>query len=208
MRICVFGGSEEVGGHVLKQLAKKGYEPVTIAETENKAEELKMLGSTDVIISKNDENFTSAIDGSEAIIYIAGSSFGSGEDQNILIDYEAMMKSLEEAQQHKIERVIFLSPVRVDESQKSKKTGEKNKSEEWIKKNQLIYTIIRTAKTISKPGYGMIKAAETIDSGNDEIPYEDVAGVLVESLENHNTFKKTFEITKGDISIIEALDSL
>jgi len=76
MRICVFGGSEAVGEHVIKQLAAKGHEPVTMAETENKAEELKMLGAAEVIISKNDESFNSAIDGSEAIIYIAGSSFG------------------------------------------------------------------------------------------------------------------------------------
>lgn len=208
MRICVFGGSEAVGEHVIKQLAAKGHEPVTMAETENKAEELKMLGAAEVIISKNDESFNSAIDGSEAIIYIAGSSFGSGEDQNILVDYEAVRKSLERAQQQKIERVIYLSPVRVDESQESKETGEKNKSEEWIKKNQTDYTIIHTVKTVSKPGYGMIKAAETINADNDEIPYEDVAGVLVEALDNRSTHKKTFEITKGDTSIKEALDSL
>ena len=42
MRICVFGGSEAVGEHVIKQLAAKGHEPVTMAETEI-TEELKML---------------------------------------------------------------------------------------------------------------------------------------------------------------------
>lgn len=207
MKVFVFGGNEGAGEHVLKKLAAKGHEAVTIAETENRAEELEILGAADVIISK-DGHFTNAIDGSEAIIYIAGSSFGSGEDQNILVDYEAVRKSLERAQQQKIERVIYLSPVRVDESQESKETGEKNKSEEWIKKNQTDYTIIHTVKTVSKPGYGMIKAAETINADNDEIPYEDVAGVLVEALDNRSTHKKTFEITKGDTSIKEALDSL
>src|SRR5699024_6025127 len=160
MRICVFGGSEAVGEHVIKQLAAKGHEPVTMAETENKTEELKMLGAAEVIISKNDESFNSAIDGSEAISYIAGSSFGSGEDQNILVDYEAVRKSPERAQQQKIERVIYLSPVRVDESQESKETGEKNKSEEWIKKNQTDYTIIHTVKTVSKPGYGIDRKSD------------------------------------------------
>lgn len=208
MRICVFGGSEAVGEHVIKQLAAKGYQSVTMAETENNAEELKMLGAADVIISKDDESFNSAIDGSEAIIYIAGSSFGSGEDQNILVDYEAVIRSLERAQQQKIERVIYLSPIRVDESEESKETGEKKKSEEWLKKKQLVYTIVHTVKTVGKPGNGMIKAAETINAEDEEIPYEDVAGVLVEALDNQNTYKKTFEITKGDSSIKEALDSL
>lgn len=207
MKVFVFGGSESVGEHVLKQLAAKGHEAVTIAETENRAEELKMLGATDVIISK-DESFSSAIVDSRAIIYIAGSSFGAGEDQDVLVDYEAVKKSLEEAQRKKIGRIVYLSPVRMDESQESKETGAKDKPEEWIKKSQLVYTVIRTAKRVSKPGKGMITAEETITADNEGIPSEDVAAALVESLDNQNTFKKAFEITAGNISVKEALDSL
>ncbi|WP_411842475.1 NAD(P)H-binding protein [Salinicoccus sp. HZC-1] len=207
MKVFVFGGNEGAGEHVLKKLAEKDHEIVTIAETENRAEELKMLGATDVIISK-DKGIASAIEGSEAIIYMAGSSLGAGEDQETLVDYGTVRKSLEEAQRQKIERVVYLSPVRTDESEESKETGEKDEPEEWIKKNELVYTVIRTAKRVSKPGKGMITAEETIAAGNDEIPYEDVAAVLVEALDNQNTFKKAFDITAGDTSIKEALDSL
>lgn len=208
MRICVFGGSEEIGEHIIKQLAANGYKPVTMAETENKAEELKMLGAADVVITKNDESFNDAIDGSEAIIYIAGSSFGSGEDQNILVDHEAVIKSLERAEQQKIERVIYLSPIRVDESEESKETGDKEKPEKWLKNKKFTYTIVRTVKAVGKPGNGMIQAAKTINAEDEEIPYEDVAGVLVETLDNKKTQRKAFEIAKGNSSIKEALDAL
>lgn len=207
MKAFVFGGSGRVGEHVLKQLIAKGHEAVTIAENENRAEELKMLGATQVLVSK-DESFTEAIAGSEAIIYIAGSSLAAGEDQAILVDHEAVLEALAEAQRQKIERVVYLSPVRMDESAASKETGEKNTPEKWIEKSRFVYTIIRTAKTVSKPGKGMIKAAETIAAADDEIPYEDVAAVLVEALDNQKTFKKAFQISAGDIPIKEALDSL
>lgn len=207
MKVFVFGGNEGAGEHVLKKLAAKGHEAVTIAETENRAEELEILGAADVIISK-DGHFTNAIDGSEAIIYMAGSSLGAGEDQETLVDYGTVRKSLEEAQRHKIERLVYLSPVRTDESPESKETGEKDEPEEWIKKSQLAYTVIRTTKRVSKPGKEMITAKETIADSNGEIPYEDVAAVLVEALDNQNTFRKAFEITAGDTSIEEALDSL
>src|SRR5699024_12264813 len=89
MKVFVFGGSEGVGEHVFKQLAAEGHEAVTVAATENRAEALRMLGATDVVVSKKNENFTEGIRGSDAVIYIAGASFGAGEDQEILVDYEA-----------------------------------------------------------------------------------------------------------------------
>jgi|GEM_PF-2940422 len=208
MKVFVFGGSEGVGEHVFKQLAAEGHEAVTVAATENRAEALRMLGATDVVVSKKNENFTEGIRGSDAVIYIAGASFGAGEDQEILVDYEAVVKSLEEAQRRKTERVVYLSPVRTDESEESKKTGRKYKAEEWIRKSQLIYTIIRTAKKVNKPGKGTIKAAETIAADDDEIPHEDVAAVLVAAIDNQNTFRKSFDITEGKSSIKDALSSL
>lgn len=208
MKVFVFGGSEGVGEHVFKRLAAEGHETVTVAETDNRAEALRMLGATDVIVSKKNKNFTGGIGGSDAIIYIAGSSFGAGEDQEILVDYEAVVKSLEEAQRQETGRVVYLSPVRTDESEESKETGGKYKAEEWIRKSELIYTIIRTAKKVSKPGKGTIKAAETIAEDDDEIPHEDVAAVLVAAIDNQNTFRKSFDITEGRSSIKDALDSL
>ncbi len=208
MKVFVFGGSEGVGEHVLKQLAAQGHETVTLAETENRAEELEMLGATNVILSKKSEGYSKAIGSSDAVIYIAGSNFGAGEDQEVLVDHEAVIGSLEEAQRQKIERIIYLSPVRQDESQESKKTGEKHKPEEWIKESRLVYTVIRSVKRVNKPGKATIKAAEKIAAGSDEMPKEDVAAVLVEALSNKNTFNKAFEITEGKNSIKEALDSL
>jgi uncharacterized protein YbjT (DUF2867 family) len=206
MRVFVFG-SGEAGGHVLRQLAAKGHEAVAVAENENRAEELKMLGAAEVMVSK-DGSFIKAIAGCEAMIYIAGSSPASGEDQDILVDHGTVLDSIKGAQQQGVERIVYLSPVRVGESEESEKTGAKDKPEEWIKEGGLAYTIIRPAKMVSKPGKGMIKAAKTFAASTGEIPYEDVAAILVEALGNRAAFNKAFEITAGDTSIKEALQSL
>ncbi|WP_342387535.1 NAD(P)H-binding protein [Salinicoccus bachuensis] len=207
MKVFVFGGSEAVGEHVLKALDAKGHEAVTMAEAENRAEELKMLGAVEVVISK-DEGFERAITGASAVIYIAGASPGAGENQATLVDHDAVIDALEEAQQQKVERIVYLSPVRMDESQESKKTGGKHKPEEWITKSRFTYTIVRTTKTVSKPGNGSIKAGETVDADSGEVPYEDVAAVLVEALGNENTFNRAFEMTAGETAIKDALDAL
>ena len=45
MKVFVYGGSERLGEHILKRLYKKGYEAVTVVETDNRAEVLEQLGT-------------------------------------------------------------------------------------------------------------------------------------------------------------------
>ncbi len=207
MKVFVYGGSETLGEHILKQLDEKGHESVTIAENDNRAEALEQLGEVEVVIAGED-SFTRALDDADAIIYIASASPGTGEDQDALIDADAVMASLKEAQEQRIKRIVYLSPVRLDESDESKKTGGKDKPEEWIKESGFSYTVIRTVKRISKPGQGTIEVTDSADEDNDEIPFEDVAAVLVETLDNEKTIAKKFGVTTGKTDIKEALNAL
>ncbi|CAM2834569.1 NAD(P)H-binding protein [Salinicoccus roseus] len=207
MKVCVFGGNEDVGGYILKQLNAAGYEAVTMAETENSAEELKMLGAAEVIISEAGD-FSRAFAGADAIIYIAGASINAAESQDALVDHDAVSAALEEAEREKVGRFVYLSAVRMDEPEETKKTGGKHKPEEWMEESGLNYTVIRTSKAVSKPGKGTIEAAETVDGVDAEVPYEDIAAAIVESLDNKNTFRKTFEMTAGETGIKVALDDL
>ena len=60
MKVFVYGGSERLGDHILKQLDEKGHEAVTVTETDNRAEALDEIGTTEVIIagSKRDKEET------------------------------------------------------------------------------------------------------------------------------------------------------
>ena len=207
MKVFFYGGSERLGDHILKQLDEKGHEAVTVTETDNRAEALDEIGTTEVIIA-GDDSFTRALDDADVIIYIASASPGTGDDQDALVDADTVVKSLEEAEQQGIKRIVYLSPVHLDESDESKKTGGKDQPEEWIKESGFDYTVIRSVKRVSKPGHGEIDITDSADENNDEIPYEDVAAVLVEALDNKNTLKRTFGMTKGKTSIKEALNDL
>ncbi|MBY8909124.1 NAD(P)H-binding protein [Salinicoccus roseus] len=207
MKVCVFGGGEAVGEHVLKLLDAAGHDAVTMAETENRAEEMKMLGAAEVFISGSGD-FSKALAGADAVIYIPGAGSGAAESQDALVDHEAVGAVLEAARHEQLGRIVYLSAVRTDEPEETKETGEKHKPEAWVEDSSLTYTVIRAAKTVSKPGKGTIEAAESLDCEDAEMPYEDVAAVLVEALDNENTFHKTFEVTAGDMGVKEALDAL
>ncbi|WP_088005464.1 NAD(P)H-binding protein [Indiicoccus explosivorum] len=206
MKVFVFGAGEAIGEHVLKKLARTGYEAVTITGTENRAEELERMGASRVMVTR-DYDFVEAIDGCDAIIYLAEASVMSGENQNILVDHKAIIGTVEKAQELGVNRIVYLSAVMADESDESKETGAKHEPEELIRQEGVIYTIIRTTHTESKPGKNKVKAARQISRPGGTLANEDVAAVLVEALETEEVYRKTIEITAGDTPIPEALAS-
>lgn len=204
MKVFVFGGGGDVGEYVLKKLAAENHEAVTVAETENRAEELKMIGAKHVSVAK-DNRFVDAIAGCEAIIYIAGANPTAGENKNVLVDKDAVASAMAEARQQGIKRVIYLSPARVDESPESQETGGKKIPEELIKLDVFTYTVVHSSRGVHKPGKGTIEIVSSNGEKGKDIPFEDVAAVLVESLVNKATYNKTFKVVPGAMAIEKAL---
>lgn len=207
MKVFVFGGGGDVGEHVLRQLAERGHESVTMAETKNRAEELEMLGASKVVVTKEKE-FSGVLAGCDAVIYIAGANPIAGENKNILVDHQAVIRSVEAAQQEDVKRFIYLSPVHPDESAESKETGGKEQPEELIKRSGFVFTVIRPSNSIGKPGKGTISVSSADSGGDEELPYEDVASVVVEAIDSQEVFNQSFGIAAGDTPIKEAFQSL
>lgn len=207
MKALVFGGGSEVGQHILKQLSADDHQAITIAETENQAQQLKDFGAAEVFITTEDD-FTNVYQGCEAIIFIAGASPVSGESKDMLVDHEAFLKAVKKAKEQGIDRFVYLSTVRSDESKESQNTGEKQQPEAVLKKEKLTYTIIHPTLSVNKPGKGTVKAALSLKDKDGEIPHEDLASLLVEALINQHTHNQTIEVTKGNTPIKEALRHL
>jgi uncharacterized protein YbjT (DUF2867 family) len=81
-------------------------------------------------------------------------------------------------------------------------------SEELLRQEKLTYTVIRTSMPVDKPGIGKVEAGTSIVHDKGEIPKEDIASVLVKSLDTKEVFNKTFHVTSGEILIDEALQRL
>ncbi|ANU11937.1 NAD-dependent epimerase/dehydratase [Planococcus antarcticus DSM 14505] len=207
MKVFVFGGGGDVGEYVLKKLAAENHEATTVAETENRAEELKMMGAVQVMVA-TDHQFVDAMVGCRAIIYIAGANPTAGENKNVLVDKDAVANAMAEARKQGIERVVYLSPARVDESAESQETGGKKGPEELIKLDVFTYTVVHSTRGVHKPGKGMIDIVSSNGEKGKEIPFEDVAAVLVESLANKATYNKTFKVVSGTTPIKKALANL
>lgn len=70
----------------------------------------------------------------------------------------------------------------------------------------LDYTIIRPGGLTNDEGSGKVKISEELERG--DIPREDVANVILASLENEQTIGKSFDLISGESSVLEAVNSI
>lgn len=209
MRVLVIGTEDLTGHHVIKQLSEKNYEPIALVGSPAKVEEMEKLGAAAVYVIEG-KDFSKAFSNCQAVIYIAEASPKTGGSMPILIDHRAVIDSIRLAKQSGIKRFILLSAMRANESEGSQEwtTGAKNQPDELLRQEKFTYTVIEPSMAVEKPGVGKIEAGSSLKKANPEIAKEDIASVLVEALENENTFNKTFEISSGDTAIKEAIEKM
>ena len=71
----------------------------------------------------------------------------------------------------------------------------KHYADRMLRQSSLTYTIIRPGGLTNNPGTGHIAAAENIRGGS--IPREDVAKTILLSLDEENTFRRSFDLISG-----------
>jgi uncharacterized protein YbjT (DUF2867 family) len=83
----------------------------------------------------------------------------------------------------------------------------KHDADEALASSGLDFTIVRPGPLINEPGTGFVEAAATLGRGG-EIPRDDVALVLLETLGAPNTIGVTFELLAGETPAREAVRAL
>jgi uncharacterized protein YbjT (DUF2867 family) len=80
-----------------------------------------------------------------------------------------------------------------------------------LQQSELDYTIVRPGGLLDEPAKDKIKVGPNIqlsESDSRTVPREDVAKVIVASLYNEKTYRKTFDLITGSQPIEEALNQL
>ncbi|WP_176167233.1 NAD(P)H-binding protein [Mesobacillus jeotgali] len=209
MRVVVFGAHSSVGEHVVSKLQKNGYTSCAVAGNSNQTDLLKKRGATDVVIY--DEGLLATLfKGYDAVIYLTGISPKGQTGKTVMVDHQSVIETVKEAEKQGVRRFVMMSAVMANEAagDESREIGAKEMPDELIRQSKLIYTVVQPGDVTAKPGHGKISAAVTLNGKDAEISGEDLAEVLVMSLESESTFNKTFEVSEGDTVISKALSSL
>ncbi|WP_433748690.1 SDR family oxidoreductase [Paenibacillus amylolyticus] len=214
MNVLVIGANGQIGKVVVEQLVQEGQHKVTaMIRKPEQADALKELGA-DVVIGDLEgsvEDLAEAMKDHNAIVFTAGSGGSTGQDKTLLIDLDGAVKTMEAAEQQGISRYILVSAYGADQREKWSESIKpyyvaKHYADRALFASDLNYTIIRPGGLKNEPGTGKIAVGTDLEPGS--IPREDVARVIVASLQKEKTYRMAFDLIAGDQPVEHALGKL
>lgn len=214
MKILVVGANGQIGKQFVKMVADAPeHTPKAMVRRQDQFSFFNELGVEAVLASLEGsvEELADAMEGCDAVVFTAGSGGSTGADKTLLIDLDGAAKTIEAAERRGIGRFLMVSAIYADRREKWNEAMApyyvaKHHADNILRASGLTYTIIRPGLLTDDPGTGRITVSEQLDGG--PVPREDIATVLLHSLENQHVYNKTFEVVSGDTPVEEALNRL
>ncbi len=210
-RVLVIGANGSTGTRVVRLLARReAYGPVAMIRDEAQSPKFREM-DVEVAVADLEGLLDPALEECDAVIFCAGSGAGTGLDKTVTVDRDGAVKSMVAAEARGVQRYVMLSSRGADPESEGERLSPyyraKGHADLWLRRSDLAHTIVRPGRLTEEEGTGRLEMAPSLPSGG-SIPRDDVARVLVESLEVNGTRGKTFAIVSGPTPIGEALAEL
>lgn len=215
-RIAIVGGHGQVARHLLDELGRAGHTPVALVRNEDYRAELERRGAEVRMLDierDNADNFASALEGCDAVVFAAG----GGPDGNVrrkqTVDLEGSLKSVEGARKAGVRRFVQVSAIDVDDPLPDD-IGEvwqayveaKRDADAALRASDLDWTIIRPGRLTDDPATGRVALGPGV--ARDDVTRADVAAVLAAVLDDPGTIGAQWNLVGGDTPIPEAIRAL
>jgi uncharacterized protein YbjT (DUF2867 family) len=216
LKILVVGANGQIGKHLVSFIQESdGLEAKAMIRNEEQAPFFENLGAETVVVDleQDIDSIAKAAEGVDAIVFTAGSGPHTGKDKTIMVDLDGAVKTVEAAKVAGVQRFIMISSfdtrreaIQASPSSFAPYVAAKHYADEWLRSTNLDYTIIHPGLLTNDKGTGLVKIGSEVERG--EVPREDVASVIVASLENETTIGKEFQVVSGTKTIKEAINSI
>lgn len=211
MKVLVVGANGQIGKQVVEKLQDRSEHTVTaVVRKQEQVNEFKEKGIEAALLDLEGkvDTLTEAFTGADAIIFAAGSGGHTGPDKTLLIDLDGAVKTMEAAEAAGVERYILVSAYDADKRENWNVEMRpyyvaKHYADRMLEQSKLNYTIVRPGGLINENAVGRVTVGVKAEPST--ITREDVADVLVASLEESSTYQKSFNIVNGTLPIKEAL---
>ncbi len=214
VNILVIGANGNVGQHIVKMLGLSTEHNVkAMIRSEEQKRTMENLRVDEIVIADLENDFSHAYEGADAVIFTAGSGGHTSKEQTDVIDRNAAIRSIEQAEKHGLARYIMVSTMGANNPDATPEGIQhymkaKAAADEALVKSKLNYTILRPGLLTNEPAKGTIVAAKLLENKSGDIPREDVAATAVNALTIEETYHKAFELLSGETSIGTALKNL
>ncbi|MDF2014699.1 SDR family oxidoreductase [Priestia megaterium] len=219
MNVLIIGANGQIGQRLVRKLQESSqHNPIAMIRKEEQLEKFEEYGVKTVLVDLEGsiDDIANVAKDTDAIVFTAGSGGHTGADKTMLIDLDGAIKSMEAAKQAGVKRFIMVSGIGVHRWHANNHlewmdsspvySAAKYYADVWLEKSGLDYTIIRPGDLTNDPETGKVKVADDLE--HKQISREDVASVIIASLENDQTIGKAFDMINGETPIVEALRTL
>ncbi|MDP1510499.1 SDR family oxidoreductase [Paenibacillus ottowii] len=211
MNVLVIGANGKVGKHLIRLLGQHGAHRVkALIRKPDQAEPLERLGAETVVADLEGTvgEIAAAIQGSDAVVFTAGSGGNTGADKTLLIDLDGAVKAMEAAEQAGIRRFIMVSALHAENREQWPESIKpyyvaKHYADRLLEASNLDYTILRPGGLTDDAGTGKVATGEDLTSRT--ISREDVAETVVATLEEKQTYRRAIDLVSGSTPIAEAI---
>jgi uncharacterized protein YbjT (DUF2867 family) len=214
VRVAIAGGSGQIAIPLTRLLDDAGDEVRSLIRDPAKSDDVRDAGGEPVVCNlenASESEVADAVDGADAVVFAAGAGPGSGPDRKWTMDHGGAVKLIAAVREKSIGRYVMVSSMNADPDAPGDDTfavylRAKGQADADLMDSGLDYTIVRPTSLTDEPGNGRVEVGDGLGRG--EIPREDVAAVLAETLRSPNAARKLFDVRGGDTPIAEAIASL
>lgn len=225
MNVLLIGAHGQIGQIITEKM--QHIEEFNLTAAYRKDDQMNEAQARGINVAKIDlerdmEHLEKVMEGMDAVIFAAGSGGSTGADKTMMVDLDGAVKAIEAARREHVKRFVMISAMNANKrevwSYGLESSGAANYyyaakyyADNWLMNSDLDYTILRPSSLQNEAGTGKVEVAEYLETEgrNDlQIPREDVADVVIASLQDENTINKEFDLNQGDESIKEALARL
>ena len=213
MRIAIAGGHGKIALLLTRRLEASGEEVVSLIRNPDHAADVEAAGGEPLVLDLEQtgvDELTAALAGVEAIVFAAGAGPGSGNERKETVDFGAAAKLVEAGVRLGVARFVIVSSMGADAEHQGEETFDvyrraKGRADEAVIESGLDYVVVRPGMLTDDQGSGRVRLGPAVPRG--EIPRDDVAEVLFQSLRRAAPSNLVFEVVAGDTPIPEAVDS-
>ncbi len=214
MKVCVIGANGQIGKQLVQLLHESEVHSVrAMVRSEKQAQDLKENGIEAVVadVEGTVDELVEAVSGCDAIVFTAGSGGHTGADKTLLVDLDGAVKSIEAAEKADVDRYVMVSALQAHNRENwNEKIRHyyvaKHYADKALMDSNLNYTIVRPGGLTNDKGVGKVSIAENLPRGI--VTREDVARTVFATLNEKNTYNRSFDLIQGENGITEALQQL
>ena len=161
----------------------------------------------EAVVGDLEGNFFHAFDGSDRVVFTAGSGGKTGGDKTLLVDLYGAIRSIDESEERGLDHFVMVSAMRVEQPLEAPPAMRhymvaKLLADQRLVESSVLATILRPGRLTDAAGSGLVRTRAADGEGFD-ISRENVADCILEALRQPPSVNRVVDLLDGETPIAD-----